>query len=74
VLQLEKSNKTINKELSDLKSEVDSQQAKIRQQTKELKDAVTAKKFAMEEFTQLNEKVRFCRIAPITVLYFLCGN
>lgn len=58
VQHLEKTNKSITKELSDLKSDVDTQQAKIRQQTKELKDAVAARKLAMDEFTELNEKVR----------------
>ena len=57
VLQLEKANKSAHKELSDIKSELESQQVKIRQQTKELKDAVTARKLAMDEFTELNEKV-----------------
>lgn len=58
MLQLEKSNKTLSKDLTELKSDVESQQAKIRQQTKELKDAVTARKLAMDQFTELNEKVR----------------
>ena len=57
MLQLEKANKSAHKELSDIKSELESQQVKIRQQTKELKDAVTARKLAMDEFTELNEKV-----------------
>lgn len=57
VLQLEKSNKNLSKELHDLKIDIEGQQVKIRQQTKELKDAVAAKKMAMEEFTDLNIKV-----------------
>lgn len=57
VLQLEKANKSISKELGDMRQELESQQAKIRQQTKELKDAVAAKKLAMDEFTEMNIKV-----------------
>ena len=65
VLQLEKSNKTLSKELSELRSDVEEQQAKIRQQTKELKDAVTARKLAMDQFTELNEKVGGCLYLPV---------
>jgi len=57
VVQLEKTNKSLSKELGELKVDLEGQQQKIRQQTKELKDAVAARKLAMEEFTELNEKV-----------------
>lgn len=71
MLQLEKSNKTITRELSDVKYELEAQQARVRQQTKELKDALAAKKLAMEEFTELNVKV--CPLLPslFSLVFFI---
>lgn len=57
VLQLERANQSTSKELSDIKTELELQQGKLRQQTKELKDAVTSRKLTMDEFTELNDKV-----------------
>lgn len=73
----------MSRELSDVRHDLEAQQAKVRQQTKELKDALAAKKLAMEEFTELNVKVCVCvrcthqqrsRVAAAGIVLVVCFN
>ena len=54
---LEKSNKLIKQEREDLQRELQELQDRTKQQTKELREALQQRKMAMDEFTDINEKL-----------------
>ncbi|ELU12541.1 hypothetical protein CAPTEDRAFT_117931 [Capitella teleta] len=54
---LEKSNRALKQEAQDAHKELDEMQMKLKGQTKELKDAMLQRKVAVDEFTDLNEKL-----------------
>jgi len=57
VRALEKSNKTLKQDNDDLHRELQDLSDKYKAQTKELRDALSQRKVAMEEFTDINERL-----------------
>ncbi len=55
--QLEKSNKVLKQEKEDLQRDLQELQDRYKSQTKDLRDAITQRKIAMEEFTDINERL-----------------
>ncbi|XP_013414269.1 serine/threonine-protein kinase MRCK alpha isoform X3 [Lingula anatina] len=58
---LEKSSKNLSQEKSELQQELESLQERYRTQTKELKDAIGQRKLAIEELTNITERLEDTR-------------